>query len=233
MEGGALLRRILLIVFLIAMVTAAALLLFTQTGRDILHDPHRFGGDARRWVAAHPYTAPLVYMIVVVGLGVVAVPVWWLQILAGYCFGEMMGICWSLIALTVTATTAASFSRYVLGDWFHNRVESHVARLKALDEKLGHNGFLVVCAVRLVHVIPAGPANLAFGLSRISLPDVMFGTLAGAIPTVMIFVTAGAKPAALKSWNFWAIFASINIVLCGIVGLRYIRPKWFDKIGVE
>lgn len=223
----------LLVLFLLAMAAAAALLSFTQAGSEMLHHPHEFGQEVRGWVDLHPYVAPLVYVGVVIGLGVLSVPVWWLQILAGYCFGQMMGIAWSLMALTITATTAAAFSRFLLGDWFHNRVASHVARLRSLDEKLGHNGFLVVCAVRLVHFIPAGPANFAFGLSKISLRDVTVGTLIGTIPTVTIFVTTGAKPAAMKRWEFWIVFVAINLVLLGIAGLRYIRPKWFAKIGVE
>jgi uncharacterized membrane protein YdjX (TVP38/TMEM64 family) len=226
-------RRILLVLFIAAMVTAAALLLFTPTGSEILHHPQKFGEQVRSWVQAHPLIAPMAYLSIVIGLGVLAIPVWWLQILAGYGFGLMMGIVWSEIALTITATGAAAFSRFVLGDWFHNRIESHVKRLQILDDKLGHNGFLVVCAARLVHFIPAGPANLAFGLSRISLRDVTVGTLIGAIPSITFFVTLGASPAALSTWRFWLIFVAINLVLLGVVGLRYLKPAWFQKIGVE
>jgi uncharacterized membrane protein YdjX (TVP38/TMEM64 family) len=184
-------------------------------------------------VGSHRIIAPLVFVLLYVALGVLALPVWWLQILAGYGFGLAMGIVWSQLAATLAAVGAAAISRFLLWVWFHTRVESHAARLRALDEKMGHNGLLVVCGVRLAHFIPAGVSNYAFGLTRISLRDIAIGTLLGGTPTAASFVTVGAARHLLSDWRYLAAIAVLNVGLLGLLVVRYLRPEWFRSIGVE
>jgi uncharacterized membrane protein YdjX (TVP38/TMEM64 family) len=166
-------------------------------------------------------------------LGTLALPVWWLQILAGYGFGLWLGILWSDVAATIAAVAAASISRFLLGEWFHTRIESHAARLRALDEKLGHNGLLVVCGVRLAHFIPAGISNYAFGVTTISIRDIAVGTLLGGTPTVATFVTIGAARHLVSDWRFLVAIATLNVLLLGMLVVRYLRPEWFTRVGIE
>jgi len=172
-------------------------------------------------------------VLIFCSLGMLGLPVWWLQVLSGYGFGLFMGIAWSLIGSTISAVGAASLSRFLLSDWFHQRIESHIARIRRLDDRLGHNGLLVVSLVRLAHFIPAGPANLAFGLTRISLRDVAIGTATAGIPTVAVFVAIGAAKELLHDWRFITTLATINVVLIAGILTRYLRPDWFRSIGVE
>ena len=127
----------------------------------------------------------------------------------------------------------ALVSRLVVGEWFHSKVEARRARLREIDERLGHNGFLVVMATRLMHFVPFGAANYLFGLSRISLIDVVLGTLLGNIPAIAFYVAVGSGIHPLRNWRFMAGLAAVNVVLLVPVALRYWKPEWFRKIGVE
>jgi uncharacterized membrane protein YdjX (TVP38/TMEM64 family) len=226
-------RKVVFVLFISAIVAAAILLFGTERGQELLSNPHRHGHHIRDWVVAHPYSAPAIYIVLFIVLGVLLLPIWWLEILAGYGFGLTMGVGWSMIASIIAATGAAAMSRFLMAEWFHKRVESHLVRLRQLDERLGHNGLLVVSMVRLAHFIPFGPANAVFGITRVSLRDVALGTLLGGMPTIAILVTTGADRHLLSSWRYWLVVGVVNVVLLGGIVLRYLRPQWFRSIGVE
>ena len=44
-----------------------------------------------------------------------------------------------------------------------------MVKLRKLDEKLDHNGLLVIMLARLMHVVPFGISNFMFGLIGISV----------------------------------------------------------------
>ncbi len=233
MRSTSLIRAIVLVLLLLAIVTAAALLLGTEAGRQILRNPHHHGQSVKQWATAHQIVAPLVFVVVFTVVGILALPMWWLQILAGYGFGLAMGIVWSQLASTIAAVGAAALSRFLLANWFHTRIESHAARLRALDKRLGHNGLLVVVAVRLAHFLPAGLSNYAFGLTTISLTDVAVGTALGGIPAVATWVTIGAARHLLTDWRYLTALGLMNALLLLPLILRYLRPEWFRRFGIQ
>jgi uncharacterized membrane protein YdjX (TVP38/TMEM64 family) len=225
MRFQSLLRPILLTLLLIAIAIAVILLLTTEKGQEILHNPHKYQQDVRAWSSAHRVLAPLVFTLTFIVFGVLALPIWWLQILAGAAFGLVGGILMSQIAYTIAALAAASVARYLLSDWFHKRVESHVVKLRALDEKLGRNGMLVVCVVRLSHFFPAGISNYAFGLLDISLRDLAIGTLLGGLPTAAAYAAVGSTQHPLRDWRYLTMLAAFNLIILAIVLARYLRSK--------
>src|SRR5205085_165743 len=102
------------------------------------------------------------------------------------------------------------------------KVEARMARLKDLDEKLGHNGFFVVMMVRLAHFLPFGISNYLFGLTNVAAGDVALGTLLGGVPGVVIYVTLGAHRRFLADWRYVSALAVLNILLLTPVVLRYL-----------
>src|SRR5947209_18311661 len=108
-----------------------------------------------------------------------------------------------------------------------------MARLHNLNEKLGHNGLLVVMGVRLCHVLPFGLSNYLFGLTRITVMDIIIGTFAGNLPTIAVGTAVGAAPHLLHDWRFLCSLAAINLLLLVPLILRYLKPEWFRRIGVE
>jgi len=229
--------RIGMLVLLVCAIAAAMWFFFgTERGSAVLHDPERrrqLGQHARQWVRHHRLIAPLAYVGIYVLLVLLLLPVWWVQILAGVAFGLLGGVLWSQAAATVAAVCIVYLSRWLAGEWFHNRVEAKLARLRDLDEKLGHNGFLVVMGVRLVHFMPFGASNYIFGITRIPVVDVALGTFLGGIPSTAFYLGLGAGYHPFRNPTFMGVLVGINLVLLVPVALRYLRPEWFKKIGVE
>jgi uncharacterized membrane protein YdjX (TVP38/TMEM64 family) len=226
--------RIAALLVLLAMIaTAVYLALTTEHGRTLLHDPQRFGNDARQWVAAHPVLAPLAVVTAYVLLSVLALPVWWLQVLAGYGFGLYAGILWCEVGQSLGAVAAVLTTRWLAADFFHQKVESRMEKLHRLEEKLDHNGLLVVMAVRLTHVAPFGLSNYMFGLTRMPVLDAFLGTLLGGLPAVTLTVTLGTDPHRVATFGFIATMVAMHVLLLTPLALRYLKPDWFKRIGIE
>lgn len=227
------LRKVILVLLIAAIIAGAAWAVGTRHGRTLLRHPHALGDSARLWADRHPVVAPLAVMGVFAVCGMLALPVWWISVLGGYVFGIARGTGLCLIGSTLGAVAGAAFIRWLGAEWFHERVEGRMARLARLDEKLGHNGLLVVMALRLLYIAPYGLSNYMFGLSRISLRDVALGTLLGSLPHLVVYVLAGHDPRLFGSVTFILFEASAYVVLLTPLALRYWKPQWFKRMGIE
>src|SRR5689334_20891649 len=125
-SGARLARIIALLVLVLLIALAATALLFTERGNTLLNNPHQVRGEVVNFVHHHPFTAPLVYVATYVFMGLLALPLWWLQILAGYAFGLPLGVVYSQTASVIGAVTSARFSHWLAADWFH-KLESRLA----------------------------------------------------------------------------------------------------------
>ena len=226
-------RIIVLLLLVAAIATAVVLLTCTERGQWVTGHPHEAGHEFQHWVQHHRLLAPLIFIALYTILVLLMLPVWWMQILAGYGFGLVIGVAFSQIGATIGATGGMLISRFIAADWFHQRVETRLKKLRDIDEKMGHNGFLVVMAVRLMHFIPIGISNYVFGLTAITVADVVVGTVLGGIPAVAMYVGIGAGYHPWRNWRFIVVIVAINGVLLIPLLLRYLRPQWFRKYGIE
>ena len=123
--------RIILAV-LLAVVIAGAFywLLGTDQGRQYLDRQrlHEMGLRFDQWVRLHPLRAPAAFVGVYFLLAVLAMPLWWLQILGGYGFGLYLGVLWCQIASAIAAPATIGMSRTLLGKVFLAKAESRRAR---------------------------------------------------------------------------------------------------------
>src|SRR5207253_11137098 len=143
------------------------------------------------------------------------------------------GIFVSPISYTLAAILTTRLSPWRAGDLVHKKLEARREKLRKLDEKLGHNGLLVVMAVRLSHVIPFGLSNYFFGLSRISTIDVAVGSFLGGFPAASFYATLGYNHHLLRDWRYDVSLICVNLLLLLPLLLRYLQPQWFKRIGVE
>jgi uncharacterized membrane protein YdjX (TVP38/TMEM64 family) len=227
------LKYLTVCIWLGVFVGALWFLFGTPTGTRVVSHSASLTRDVRRYIHHHWLLAPMVFISAYVVISMVALPIWWLQFLGGIGFGLYYGGSLSLVASTISATLTVLVVRWLAADWFHSRVESRMEKVKKLDELMGHNGFLVVMTVRLMHVLPFGGCNYALGLSKVSYRDVSIGTLIGNIPAVAIYVGIGAGYDFWNNWKFGMAVGTINVFLLLPLILRYVRPQWFEKIGVE
>lgn len=213
-------RLLLLAALLAAAGVAFYAMRFTHFGhllrrRDLVH----------AWVAHHAVLAPLLLLAVYVLLSILMLPVWPVQVTAGYCFGLLMGIVWCDVGAALGAMLSVRLSRWLVGEWFQARYESRMQRLRRIDESLGSNGLAVVLAVRLCHVLPFGLSNYLFGLTRITVLDAGLGTLAGNLPAIAFSVAGGTGAGVLRDWRFWAALFTINLLLLAPLAFRYARGR--------
>src|SRR5256885_1401079 len=228
------LPRLLLLVLLLCLIAAALYgLFFTPAGQQLRDDPHLAGKHFSDWVQRHRLIAPAILLLLYMVFTLALMPVWWLQILAGYGFGLLFGITYSLIGATLSAIASFLMSRTLLADYVHRRFEARHAKLRELDEKMGHNGLLIVMAARLMHFLPFGVSNYLFGISRITLMDVVLGTFLGSAPAIAFYVAVGAGIHPFRNWRFMVGLTIANLILLVPVVLRYWRPHWVKRIGVE
>jgi uncharacterized membrane protein YdjX (TVP38/TMEM64 family) len=227
------LRLAVMALLIAAIVAAVWYFSATESGRQIMRHPTDFGDDARAWVVQHPFTAPLIFFGVYLLCALLLLPIWWIQILAGFAFGLVWGSIYTLLAAATGSTISMLFSRWLAGEWFRERIESRMERVRRLEEKLGHNGLLVVMAIRLMYFLPYGISNYLLGLTRITPLEVFIGSILGGFPALTIYVTAGADYTLFYSWRYWLTLASINLLLVSPLLLRYLWQRFFSRIGVE
>jgi uncharacterized membrane protein YdjX (TVP38/TMEM64 family) len=222
-----LLRVILLGCLLCAIVLSSIGLFGTETGRNLrdVQQLRATGAGARAWVVAHPAASPALFLAVYIACAILALPVWWLQILSGYAWGLAGGIAWSLIGHTFGSVLTMYVVRWLGGEWFHTRASRKMARFRRIAEGLGHNGLLVVLAARVCYVVPYGLSNYLFALTRIRGRDAALGTLLGGLPVVAGWVAIGARPAVLVDWRFWAVVIGTNVVLLAPLAIRYFARR--------
>jgi uncharacterized membrane protein YdjX (TVP38/TMEM64 family) len=222
--------RLVVLILLILLAIGCAFFLFgTKPGHDLRHHPHTL----HEKVENHQVALAVIFIAVYLVMGILAMPVWWLQILSGYCFGLVGGIFLSQISYTLAAIATKNLANWLAGEYVHEKLEAKREKLRRLDEKLGHNGLLVVMAVRLSHVIPFGLSNYVFGLSRISTIDIAVGSFLGGFPAASFYATIGFNHHLLKDWRYDISLVCVNLLLLIPLLLRYLQPQWFKRIGVE
>ena len=226
-------KRATVLILTALLLGAIWFFLRTDAGKAIRHDPWTLSKQVQGIVRHHPIASRVGYYSLYVCLGVLALPIWWLQLLAGIGFGLYEGTLYSLLASTTGVAISVALTRWIAADWFHEKIESRMAQLQKLDDTLGHNGLLFVMTIRIIPGLPFGLLNYALGLSRASYVDVILGTFLGAIPPILVHVGAGAQYFFWNNWRFDLAVASITFVLLLPLILRYLRPEWFKKIGVE
>jgi uncharacterized membrane protein YdjX (TVP38/TMEM64 family) len=228
-------RAFLLSLLICLIVGAFFWLFFTRQGKQNLDREHlrHVGEYLRHWVHAHPAKAITGFVALYVALAILALPLWWLQIVGGCGFGLVMGVVWSQCGAVIAATFTVAMSHELAGEWFEKKIECRRAKLHEIDRKLGHNGLLVVMAVRLMHVIPFGLSNYAFGLIHIRPRSAAIGTLLGGMPAVALYAAVGAGYQPWTNWGFDAVLVGTNLLLTVPLALRYLKPELFERIGVE
>ncbi len=230
--------RILFAIFLACLVLAGLyILFFTQHGQLILQNPKHFRkaiqSDVQSWVQSHRVIAPSLFVLTYLLCGLSGLPVWWLQVLGGIAFGLLPAIALCSLSASATAVCGLCASRWILAEWFHTRVEAKLEKLRRVEKFLGHNGFLVVIAIRLLHTIPFGISNYILGLTEITIADVALGTFLGSAPAMTTYVTLGINPHQIHTWRFFIAIIAMHVVLLIPLLLRYLHPRWFKKFGVQ
>jgi uncharacterized membrane protein YdjX (TVP38/TMEM64 family) len=211
-------RRIALLLLVAAVIAASAWLFGTERGRAHLNRDfiHHLGDVVRLWMDDNPFMTIAIFVATYVICAILLLPVWWLQMLAGFAFGLWWGMAWVMIASTCGALATAQVSRWLGEEWVHERIVGNgkgAKRLRHIIETADRNGLLVVFISRLSYPVPYGISNYLFGLLEIRYRDIAIGTAFGGVPVYVGWVAAGSEPAWLVSWQFWTIIVGVNLAI--------------------
>jgi uncharacterized membrane protein YdjX (TVP38/TMEM64 family) len=117
-------RLVVLGVLAVLVVTAAGWLFGTEQGRGFLDREQlgRLGVSARGWVDANPVSFVAMFVAAYVVCAVTLMPVWWLQMLAGFALDLWAGLGCVMVGSTCGALATAVTSRWLGEEWVHARI---------------------------------------------------------------------------------------------------------------
>jgi uncharacterized membrane protein YdjX (TVP38/TMEM64 family) len=213
-------RLIIIAAFIVLGIAAFATMLMNPTGRQLLNDPQQTGQHVRQWVLANPVTAEVAILVAYILLTLIAMPVWWINVLAGYSYGLVGGTIRCTIAAAIAAAISAHLWTYLAGDLVHSGRLTRYRIIRLLESYATKYGFGVVLVTRLARLLPFGLGNYVFGMLEITWPRVFAGTLIGIIPSIATYVAIGASADWRKNLPFIVIIAILT--LGGIVTGAYL-----------
>lgn len=210
---------------LLLLALAALLLVLFATGSFERLD----AAALRTWIREARFWGPALFVLLFAALEpfgfpgflfmLTAVAVWppwqaWLLIWAGTVGAGVVGY---------------SLARWIARDWVLARLPTRFLRLESW---VAANALRAVIVTRLLFFI-APPAHWALGLTRVSFPTLLLGTLIGFAPATALIAFAGAG---LLEWLQRqppeAFALAIAGILVGILGVRRLLARRAAALGV-
>jgi uncharacterized membrane protein YdjX (TVP38/TMEM64 family) len=204
-----------------ACVLTVSAVVTSSVAADRLGDV-RSGGD--RWWGV------LVFIAFAASLVVLLLPGTVNTVAAGLLYGPVLGSVVALMASSLGATVAFHLA------WHFGRgsIESILGqRTRSIDDRLAGASWRGVLLLRLVPLVPFNALNYAAGLSGVTAPAYIVGTVLGIVPGTIAFAAAGSSAHDPTSPLFAAALAfvvslSLVTVFVGRRGAR-VRDEPFDR----
>lgn len=207
--------QILLVIGIFGLFALTAWYYFSQYDTFTRENLHAFISGFGAW-------APVAYAV----LYVVSAPVPFLAPALSAVGGLLFGTFWGTVLVLVIASGSAlvpfTMARHLGREWVESKLKG-----KKLDEVYqqseGGKGFTFVLLMRLIPVLPWEVQNYVGGLTKVSIPTFIAGTIVGIIPGSFSLVFLGASATDPTSWQFVA--AIVLKVLTALVPVIYLFFK--------
>jgi uncharacterized membrane protein YdjX (TVP38/TMEM64 family) len=138
-------------------------------------------------------------------------PASWLTVGAGAAFGFFPAV----VAVSAGSTTAAAVAFLLSRTLLRRRLEERLRRrawFEPLDQAVAQSGFTLVLLCRLTPLLPFGPLNYAFGLTRVRFVVYVFASWLGMLPGTLVYTGLGA---AAVAWSAVADAGQALLLLLG------------------
>jgi uncharacterized membrane protein YdjX (TVP38/TMEM64 family) len=202
--------RVVILVTLVGLFIAGLVVaLANPDARQLLQHPHEMGQVVREWAGGHRFYAELVVVGLYVLMTLIALPVWWINVLAGFSFGFVGGSIRCAIAAGIAAAVTCQIWHWLAFDVADHTVLERVKVLRSLKQYASDGGFMVVLLTRLAHLVPFGLSNYIFGMLGVRWPAAFVGTVIGNIPSIAFYVSLGAG----GDWKSHPVFVGAVAVL--------------------
>lgn len=142
------------------------------------------------WVDGFGAFAPLAYVVIAAGLGMMLVPGPVLAGVSGLLFGTALGTVVTLGAAVLSAVGGLLVARHAGRAGVRDIAGE---RLDPAERLLERHGTWAVVAQRLMPGVPDAPMNYAAGLVGITVVQIALGTAIGAAPRAFSYTAIGAS----------------------------------------
>lgn len=184
------------------------------------------------------YLGPLVFIIFYILQPLVFFPSWLLTILAGFLYGPVLGVIYTVIASNLSSMVA-----YLTGTYFgKGLLESTFSEnvIQRYAHQMRENSFETVLVMRFLF-LPYDLVSYLAGFLRIRWKPFLLATVLGSLPGSIAFVLFGASiqgdfQGNKMSLNPWVLGASISMFIASIVMWRYFKSRGkaeIDQLGTE
>ena len=124
----------------------------------------------------------------------------------GLLFGAVRGTLYILVIATLSALVPFSLSRRLGQEWVEGKLKGK--KLEDIYRRSeGNRGFVFILLMRLVPVLPWEVQNYVAGLTKVSIPTFILGTMVGIIPGSFSLAFLGSAASDPMSWQFYTAIA--------------------------
>jgi len=213
--------RLLLILIALGSVSVWLLVAGGPAGADIHRIVHRAG-----WLA------PVVFVMIYVGLTVLLFPAVVATLAGGALFGVVAGSLITLVAAVLGATIAFAIGRR-LGQADVQRLIG--GRASRLEEWMRRRGFVALLYARLVPIVPFNLLNYAAGMTGMSLRSYVAATAIGIIPGTVAYTALGSTARHPGSLPFIIALTAVAIltVVLAVISRKHQRSVVEQRANAE
>jgi uncharacterized membrane protein YdjX (TVP38/TMEM64 family) len=101
-----------------------------------------------------------------------------------------------MIGMTLGASLAFLFARYIAGKWIHSRYKDH---LEKFNREIARHGSSYLLMLRLIPVLPFFVVNFLAGMTKMSLKRFLLTTAMGVLPGSVVYTYAGQEFGSIRS----------------------------------
>jgi uncharacterized membrane protein YdjX (TVP38/TMEM64 family) len=181
--------------------------------------------DLQPWIQSWGIWAPLVYLVLYLGIVLMSIPATPFGVIAGVMFGSVIGIILIVVGASVgsalTFLIARYFARNAVVEWIGDN-----PRFQRLDRLIETHGTIIVIVTRLVPLFPFNILNYGFGLTKISFKTYVVWSTIGMIPGTVVFV--GGSDLIYQSLMTGKIPVELSILIAAMIVLM-IGIGWYIK----
>jgi uncharacterized membrane protein YdjX (TVP38/TMEM64 family) len=170
--------------------------------------------------------APFITLGIFLLGGLIAFPLTVLIVVCALVFGPWSGLPYSMAGALLSAASSFGIG-HVLGR--HTVWRFSGKKLRELNRRLGHRGFMTMIIVRIIPLAPFTVVNLIAGASRIRFRDFMLGSAVGMLPgMIAISVFTDQLAATLQKPDLPA-FAVLVAVVAIIIVTGWTCWRWAER----
>ncbi len=181
--------------------------------------------DLQPWIQSWGIWAPLVYLIIYLGVVLMSIPATPFGVIAGIMFGSVTGIILIVVGASVGSALTFLIARYFARDAVVQWIGDN-PRFQRLDKLIETHGTIIVIITRLVPLFPFNILNYGFGLTKISFKTYMVWSTIGMIPGTVVFV--GGSDLIYQSLITGEIPVELSILIAAMIFLM-IGIGWYVK----